>query len=188
MSDKKIKIKELACELKVSNPDMLKAAMDEGISARNSAASVTPEEADRLRKHFDKLRGDDKSKEVIVRRRTGPRPPRGERGRAQAKSGEAPEAKPAELAADQAQSQPAGQEAPAAPVKAPVQEQAPQAEAKPQAEPQAQAPASEAPKEASALEAREGQAAEASDDRPHEQAGGEAEAPRVRIISRPAAP
>ena len=80
MSDKKIKIKELACELKVSNPDMLKAAMDEGISARNSAASVTPEEADRLRKHFDKLRGDDKSKEVIVRRRTGPRPPRGERG------------------------------------------------------------------------------------------------------------
>jgi len=194
MSDKKIKIKELACELKVSNPDMLKAAMDEGISARNSAASVTPEEADRLRKHFDKLRGDDKSKEVIVRRRTGPRPPRGERGRAQAKSGEAPEAKPAELAADQAQSQPAGQEAPAAPVKAPVQEQAPQAEAKPQAEPQAQAPASEAPKEASALEAREGQAAEAgedrraSDDRPREQAGGEAEAPRVRIISRPEAP
>ena len=108
MSEKKIKIKELACELKVSNPDMLKAAMDEGISARNSAASVTPEEADRLRKHFDKLRSGDQRKEVIVRRRTGPRPPRGERGRAQAKSGEAPEAKPAELAADQSGDQTSG--------------------------------------------------------------------------------
>ena len=39
MSEKKIKIKELACELKVSNPDMLKAALDEGISARNSASA-----------------------------------------------------------------------------------------------------------------------------------------------------
>ncbi|MBR6467127.1 MAG: translation initiation factor IF-2 N-terminal domain-containing protein, partial [Desulfovibrio sp.] len=138
MSDKKIKIKELACELKVSNPDMLKAALDEGISARNSAASVTPEEADRLRKHFDKLRSGDKSKEVIVRRRTGPRPPRGERGQgsragAQGRSAEAPEASPAELSAGQSAAepavQPAGQEAPAAPGKAPVQEAAPQAEA-----------------------------------------------------------
>ena len=43
MSEKKIKIKELACELKVSNPDMLKAALDEGISARNSAARSASE-------------------------------------------------------------------------------------------------------------------------------------------------
>ena len=134
MSEKKIKIKELACELKVSNPDMLKAALDEGISARNSAASVTPEEADRLRKHFDKLRNGDKSKEVIVRRRTGPRPPRGERGQgsragAQGRSAEAPEASPAELSAEQSTAQPAVQEASAAPEKAPVQEAAPQAEA-----------------------------------------------------------
>ena len=189
MSEKKIKIKELACELKVSNPDMLKAALDEGISARNSAASVTPEEADRLRKHFDKLRSGDKSKEVIVRRRTGPRPPRGERGQgsragAQGRSAEAPEASPAELSAEQSTAQPAVQEASAAPEKAPVQEAAPQAEAV------------QAPQSAPAAEVQSGQDGQdgareelkPSEERPREQAGDEAEAPRVRIISRPAAP
>lgn len=73
MSEKKIKIKELADELGVRHPDMLNAARDEGITARNIQATVSVEEGERLRKHFEKLNSATGSQqEVIVRRRSRP--------------------------------------------------------------------------------------------------------------------
>ncbi len=66
-NDKKIKIKDLAVELKMDKQDVVNAAREEGFTVRNAQTVLTNEEANRLRKRFGKT--EEQHKEVIVRRR-----------------------------------------------------------------------------------------------------------------------
>lgn len=67
MKERKIKIQELADELKVAHPAAVDAAREVGINAKSASTALTAEEADRLRKRLEKPAAD--HKEVIVRRR-----------------------------------------------------------------------------------------------------------------------
>ncbi len=68
MSEKKIKIKDLAEELKVQPSDLLNAAQKAGISASGPNASITQEEAAKIRSQQTKKQEDGR-KTVIVRRK-----------------------------------------------------------------------------------------------------------------------
>ena len=69
MSDDKIRVKDLATELKLTTKEVIAAAKDMGIVAAKVAASNLSEaEAARLRGHFQPAAGPEKQ-QVIVRRR-----------------------------------------------------------------------------------------------------------------------
>ena len=68
MSEKKIKIKDLAEELKVQPSDLLNAAQKAGISASGPNAAITQEEAAKIRSQQAKKQEDGR-KTVIVRRK-----------------------------------------------------------------------------------------------------------------------
>ncbi|MBQ3059360.1 MAG: translation initiation factor IF-2 [Desulfovibrio sp.] len=74
MPETKIKLKDLMSDLDVQSKDMLRALREVGIAAKTTSASVTQEEAERLRLHFsDRKDGSLERVEVrpnvIVRRR-----------------------------------------------------------------------------------------------------------------------
>ena len=74
MPETKLKIKDLAAELDVQPKEVLNVARELGISARQSTASLTPEEVGRVREYFAASRQNEVTRResesgVIVRRR-----------------------------------------------------------------------------------------------------------------------
>ena len=74
MPETKLKIKDLAAELDVQPKEVLNVARELGISARQSTASLTPEDVGRVREYFAASRQNEVTRResesgVIVRRR-----------------------------------------------------------------------------------------------------------------------
>ena len=197
MTKDKIKFKDLAEELKVPRQELLAAAREENLAVRSVQGSVTPEDAEKLRQHYEKIRQADRDqKAVIVRhRRTAPKADAGQKPAPREKAAEAarPQRDPAQRPAKQ-------EPAPAArvirrpeesrPVKAPaarIVQPAPQ----PEAAAPAQQPAAEAQAPAAQPTARIIAPAPQKDAKPKPRPAQQPEqkedggAPRVRIISRP---
>ena len=75
MTKDKIKLKDLAEDLKIPRQELLGTAREMNLAVRSVQGSVTPEEADKLRRHYEKIRQADKDqKQVIVRHRRNAAP------------------------------------------------------------------------------------------------------------------
>mgnify|MGYP005939376895 CR=1 FL=1 len=60
MTKDKIKLKDLAEDLKIPRQELLGTAREMNLAVRSVQGSVTPEEADKLRRHYEKIRQADK--------------------------------------------------------------------------------------------------------------------------------
>lgn len=56
MTKDKIKLKDLAEDLKIPRQELLGTAREMNLAVRSVQGSVTPEEADKLRRHYEKIR------------------------------------------------------------------------------------------------------------------------------------
>ena len=60
MTKDKIKLNDLAEDLKIPRQELLGTAREMNLAVRSVQGSVTPEEADKLRRHYEKIRQADK--------------------------------------------------------------------------------------------------------------------------------
>lgn len=202
MTKDKIKLKDLAEDLKIPRQELLGTAREMNLAVRSVQGSVTPEEADKLRRHYEKIRQADKDqKQVIVRHRRNAAPADGAGAkpapRERAADGGKPQRAPAQRPAKQepaAAARVISRPEEASPVKVPAARiitPAPQAgtAAQPQPKPEAEAGAQPAP--AAAPAARIVAPAPQKDAKPKPRPAQASEqqedgaSPRVRIISRP---
>ena len=202
MTKDKIKLKDLAEDLKIPRQELLGTAREMNLAVRSVQGSVTPEEADKLRRHYEKIRQADKDqKQVIVRHRRNAAPADGAGAkpapRERAADGGRPQRAPAQRPAKQepaAAARVISRPEEASPVKVPAARiitPAPQAgtAAQPQPKPEAEAGAQPAP--AAAPAARIVAPAPQKDAKPKPRPAQASEqqedgaSPRVRIISRP---
>ena len=202
MTKDKIKLKDLAEDLKIPRQELLGTAREMNLAVRSVQGSVTPEEADKLRRHYEKIRQADKDqKQVIVRHRRNAAPADGAGAkpapRERAADGGRPQRAPAQRPAKQepaAAARVISRPEEASPVKVPAARiitPAPQAgtDAQPQPKPEAEAGAQPAP--AAAPAARIVAPAPQKDAKPKPRPAQASEqqedgaSPRVRIISRP---
>ena len=202
MTKDKIKLKDLAEDLKIPRQELLGTAREMNLAVRSVQGSVTPEEADKLRRHYEKIRQADKDqKQVIVRHRRNAAPADGAGAkpapRERAADGGKPQRAPAQRPAKQepaAAARVISRPEEASPVKVPAARiitPAPQAgtAAQPQPKPEAEAGAQPAP--AAAPAARIVAPAPQKDAKPQPRPAQASEqqedgaSPRVRIISRP---
>ena len=205
MTKDKIKLKDLAEDLKIPRQELLGTAREMNLAVRSVQGSVTPEEADKLRRHYEKIRQADKDqKQVIVRHRRNAAPADGAGAkpapRERAADGGRPQRAPAQRPAKQepaAAARVISRPEEASPVKVPAARiitPAPQAgtAAQPQPKPEAEAGAQPAP--AAAPAARIVAPAPQKDAKPKPRPAQASEqqedgaSPRVRIISRPPRP
>ena len=202
MTKDKIKLKDLAEDLKIPRQELLGTAREMNLAVRSVQGSVTPEEADKLRRHYEKIRQADKDqKQVIVRHRRNAAPADGAGAkpapRERAADGGRPQRAPAQRPAKQepaAAARVISRPEEASPVKVPAARiitPAPQAgtAAQPQPKPEAEAVTQPAP--AAAPAARIVAPAPQKDAKPKPRPAQASEqqedgaSPRVRIISRP---
>ena len=202
MTTAKIKLKDLAEDLKIPRQELLGTAREMNLAVRSVQGSVTPEEADKLRRHYEKIRQADKDqKQVIVRHRRNAAPADGAGAkpapRERAADGGKPQRAPAQRPAKQepaAAARVISRPEEASPVKVPAARiitPAPQAGTAAQPQPKPEAEAGAQPVPAAAPAARIVAPAPQKDAKPKPRPAQASEqqedgaSPRVRIISRP---
>ena len=202
MTKDKIKLKDLAEDLKIPRQELLGTAREMNLAVRSVQGSVTPEEADKLRRHYEKIRQADKDqKQVIVRHRRNAAPADGAGAkpapRERAADGGKPQRAPAQRPAKQepaAAARVISRPEEASPVKVPAARiitPAPQAGTAAQPQPKPEAEAGAQPVPAAAPAARIVAPAPQKDAKPKPRPAQASEqqedgaSPRVRIISRP---
>ena len=202
MTKDKIKLKDLAEDLKIPRQELLGTAREMNLAVRSVQGSVTPEEADKLRRHYEKIRQADKDqKQVIVRHRRNAAPADGAGAkpapRERAADGGRPQRAPAQRPAKQepaAAARVISRPEEASPVKVPAARiitPAPQAGTSAQPQPKPEAGDGAQPAPAAAPAARIVAPAPQKDAKPKPRPAQASEqqedgaSPRVRIISRP---
>ncbi len=191
MNEKKIKIRDLADELKVDHQEMVNAARAEGINVQGATSMITLEDAARLRRRWPAKPADDRKTVIVRRRRVSHDKPEGQgaekkqdEGKSEARTGRPREDRPRSDKPKQPRQR--IEAAPAKVISRPGQTAAPAAQTadKPVEKPAA---APEKPAEKPVERAVQPSASASPDATRRVRIIATPEIPKVRIISRPSA-